>query len=112
MISTWISSTCLARRLTDLEQYLVSGGGPWCVSGDLTWVDFYLWEVLDQHRRLIPGCLETLDWLKQWMDRFSTLPSVSGYLSRPTYRPFPIWSVRSRYGYQPLHSEKTNMKMN
>jgi hypothetical protein len=63
-------------------------------------VDFLAWEVLDEHRLLLPGCLAGLPAIAGFMARLAALPRVAAYLARPTYRPFPIWSVRARYGYK------------
>merc|ERR1712223_1295692 len=66
----------LAPRLTLLETFLAKSSGQWCAGSSLTWVD-------------------------NFMTRFAALPQVAAYLDRPTYRPFPIWSVRAKYGYKP-----------
>merc|ERR1712168_659385 len=61
MITSWKDSTFLSQRLRNLENFLVSGDGPWWSGHKLTWVDFQAWEHLDWHRRLIPDCLDGLD---------------------------------------------------
>jgi len=94
----------LAPRLANLEAFLAKSNGQWCAGKSLTWVDFLTWETLDQHRLLVSGCLKNLPWIDQFMTRFAALPQVSAYLTRPTYRPFPIWSMRAKYGYRPTSS--------
>merc|ERR1712002_35813 len=102
MIDSWKSTSGLVERLKSLEKFFLSSSGNWWAGENLTWVDFLAWEFLDQHRILIPGCLEGMDGIKGFMERFSSLPNVASYLARPTYRSFPIWSVRAKYGFYPI----------
>ena len=84
---------------------------PRCTGAQLTWVDFLAWEYLDGARTLVPGCLEASPRIGGFMTRclpaprqptrFAELPNIAAYLGRPTYRPFPFWSVRAKYGYWP-----------
>merc|ERR1712106_673417 len=64
MLNQWVSGTGdfkgspLKNRLENLERFLKSGKGDWSAGENLTFVDFLLLELLDQHRLLIPGCLD------------------------------------------------------
>jgi glutathione S-transferase len=81
---------------------LVSGIGSWCAGENLTFVDFLVWELLDHHRLLVPGCLDGFDALQQFLVKFEDLENIGKYLSDPRYKQFPIWSCRAKYGYFPL----------
>ena len=40
--------------------------------------------------------------LPRFMAEFESLPNIAKYLGSPSYKPFPIWSVRAKYGYLPV----------
>ena len=82
---------------------LVAGGGSWFAGGSLTFADFLAWEVLDQHRLLVPDCLAGLPVLASFMARFEALDKIAAYLTAPRYKQFPIWSARAKYGYHPTN---------
>lgn len=46
---------------TLIFRYLQKHGQSWFAGSTLTFVDFVAWEVLDQHRLLVPGCLDQLE---------------------------------------------------
>jgi len=87
----------LSTRITPLQNKL--GEDDWFVENKLSVADFAMWELIDVHRLLFPGCLEKFGKLENFMERFAKLPGVKEYLNSPRYRPFPIWSVRAKYGY-------------
>jgi len=91
----------LAERMAALEAFLGRSAGDWCTGAQLTWVDFLAWEYLAQARALVPGCLEASPRVARFLARFAELPNIAAYLGRPTYRAFPIWSLRAKYGYRP-----------
>ena len=43
---------------TSIFSFLEAHGGAWFAGDNLTFADFVAWEMLDQHRLLIPGCLD------------------------------------------------------
>jgi len=97
LLAPWTAS--LGPRLQQLEDFLASSSGEWWAGSALTWVDFLAWEILDEHRLLIPGCLQGLEAINNFMERFSSLPSTVTYLAKPSYTQFPIWSVRAKFGF-------------
>ena len=84
------------------NRFLKSSNGPWFAGSSLTCADFLAWELLDQHRLLIPGSLDDFEGLKSFMERFEELENIKKYLNDPRYKQFPIWSIRAKYGYFPL----------
>ena len=95
--------TPLVSEYMDLiSRFLVSGGGCWFAGKNLSFADFLVWELLDQHRLLIPGCLTPFPALTRFMARFEELEKIKKYLEDPRYKQFPVWSMRAKYGYYPL----------
>jgi len=107
MLGQWVAGTGafqgnpLKKRLESLQSFLASGAGSWCAGENITFVDFLVWEFLDQHRLLVPGCMDGFDTLKQFMAKFEQLDNIKKYLADPRYKQFPIWSSRAKYGYFP-----------
>eukprot|EP00088_Acartia_fossae_P053977 TRINITY_DN6167_c0_g1_i4.p1 TRINITY_DN6167_c0_g1~~TRINITY_DN6167_c0_g1_i4.p1 ORF type:complete len:240 (-),score=19.34 TRINITY_DN6167_c0_g1_i4:104-823(-) len=87
----------LSSRMAGLQNKL--GGNDWFVENKLSIADFAIWELIDTTRILFEGCMDNFEGLQGFMDRFSQLKGVGDYLNGPRYRPFPIWSVRAKYGY-------------
>ena len=48
-----------------LLSFLEAHGGAWFAGDNLTFADFVAWEMLDQHRLLIPGCLDKFSRLQR-----------------------------------------------
>ena len=49
-----------------LVSFVEAHGGAWFAGDNLTFADFVAWELLDQHRLLIPGCLDKFARLQRW----------------------------------------------
>ena len=47
--------------------YLQNNGQCWFAGAHLTFADFIAWEILDQHRLLVPGCLDKLETLGRYI---------------------------------------------
>merc|ERR1712168_1728211 len=110
LVKKWREESQLVERMAALERFLVSGGGPWWAGNKLTWLDFLMWEILDQHRLLFPGCLDGLKETTKFMTKFQNLDKIKKYLSDPRYKQFPIWSVRARYGYFPTPNMREDLE--
>lgn len=55
------------------------GNNSWLLGQKITYVDFFLFEVLDRHRYLDPNFLNTFPKVKAYVDRFECLPNVAKY---------------------------------
>ena len=117
---SFVSKPSLIVFLPSLTRFVEKTGGEWFAGEGLTIADFKAWEVLDEHRLLIPGCLDgfkTLSRLQKlisilirifsttsfrFMEKFESLPNIKSYLCDPRYKQFPIWSARATYGYHPV----------
>ncbi|XP_036045678.1 glutathione S-transferase Mu 2-like [Onychomys torridus] len=68
------------------------GKRPWCAGNKITYVDFLVYDILDQHRIFQPHCLDAFPNLKDFMVRFEGLKKISDYMksSRFIYKPFYV----------------------
>ncbi|KAJ8301663.1 hypothetical protein KUTeg_020650 [Tegillarca granosa] len=57
------------------------GDNPWFAGQKITVCDFHIYELLDQHRIMEPGCLDKYQKLTEFMDRFEALPNIKAYLA-------------------------------
>jgi len=82
----WYQSDYLPNTLASFAIYLRSR--EWLIS-HLTYVDFIFYEILDQNRSMVTGCLDKFPTLSAYCQRFEVLPAVaqyrqsSGFISRP-----------------------------
>uniref|UniRef100_A0A8C3FR99 glutathione transferase n=1 Tax=Chrysemys picta bellii TaxID=8478 RepID=A0A8C3FR99_CHRPI len=58
----------LPGKLKLFSQFL--GVQKWFAGEKLTYVDFLVYDILDQHRTFAPKCLDQLKNLKDFLDRF------------------------------------------
>ena len=47
--------------------------------------DFIMWETLDQHLLMKPGCLDDLPKLKAYHQRFKDVPTIKKYMESPQF---------------------------
>ncbi|XP_041493839.1 glutathione S-transferase Mu 1-like [Microtus oregoni] len=68
------------------------GKRPWCAGDKITYVDFLLYDILDQHRIFQPHSLDAFPNLNDYMARFEGLKKISDYMksSRFIYKPFYV----------------------
>ena len=70
------------------------GSREWMI-GYITYIDFYLYEVLELLLELSPNCLDRFQNLKKIGPRIRSLPQIGMYLNTTAYieRPFLIQNV-------------------
>jgi len=69
------------------------------VSGaNVTFVDFMLWELLDQMQHFDFQLLREFENLKSFKNRFSTLPKVDEYVNSARFMRAPVNSKRAKWG--------------
>ncbi|XP_075189837.1 glutathione S-transferase Mu 2-like [Anomaloglossus baeobatrachus] len=71
--------TVLARY----SQFL--GERPWFLGDKITFVDFLMYDVLDQHNILDPTCLQKFKNLQNFHARFEALPAIAAYMKTPRF---------------------------
>ncbi|CAN2391004.1 cellular detoxification of nitrogen compound [Pristimantis euphronides] len=74
--------------LARYSQFL--GVRPWFVGDKITFADFLMYDVLDQHRMLDPTCLQEFKNLQDFLARFEALPAVAAYMTTPRFIKSPI----------------------
>ena len=52
--------------------------------------DFPMYELLDQHRLMIPGVLDPYPKLKAFMDAFEALPKIKAYMASAKFMKRPV----------------------
>ncbi|XP_069101516.1 glutathione S-transferase class-mu 26 kDa isozyme 47-like [Argopecten irradians] len=71
------------------EKFL--GDKSWFAHGEeVTACDFPMYELLDQHLLMKPGCLDEFPKLTAFHKRFAELPKIKAYLENPSYKPMPV----------------------
>uniref|UniRef100_A0A3Q2XFU8 glutathione transferase n=1 Tax=Haplochromis burtoni TaxID=8153 RepID=A0A3Q2XFU8_HAPBU len=64
----------------------------------ITFVDFVMYELLDEHRALEPKCLENFKNLNDLMKRFEALERIAAYMKSPRFMKGPINNRMAQWG--------------
>ena len=59
------------------------GSRPWFAGDSLTFPDFIMYELLDQHRELDSALCQKYTKLMEFLDRFGKLPKIEAYMKSP-----------------------------
>ncbi|NWH97839.1 GSTM3 transferase, partial [Tichodroma muraria] len=86
----------LLRVLRGLGRGFVLTVSPRCPQ--LTFVDFLMFDVLEQNRIFEPKCLEPFKNLKDFMDRFGALEKVAAYMKSSRFQKMPINNKMAKWG--------------
>ncbi|XP_075052049.1 glutathione S-transferase Mu 1-like [Mixophyes fleayi] len=62
----------------------------WFARDKLTFADFLMYDVLDQHRMLEPKCLQNFKNLQDFLTRFEALPAIAAYMKSPRFMKTPV----------------------
>ena len=68
----------LRKAQTPTQNFL--GSRPWFAGDSLTFVDFVMYELLDQHRELDKALCAKYTKLMEFLDRFEKLPQIEAYM--------------------------------
>uniref|UniRef100_A0A8C4YLI4 Glutathione S-transferase n=1 Tax=Gopherus evgoodei TaxID=1825980 RepID=A0A8C4YLI4_9SAUR len=79
----------LPGKLKLFSQFL--GNRKWFAGEKLTYVDFLMYDILDQLRMFEPKCLDQLKNLKDFLKRFEALEKIAAYMSSGRYMKAPIF---------------------
>ncbi|XP_021487346.1 glutathione S-transferase Mu 6 isoform X1 [Meriones unguiculatus] len=74
------------------------GKRPWFAGDKITFVDFLVYDVLDQHRMFEPTCLDAFANLKDFVARFEGLPKISAYMKTSCFLPSPVYLKQAMWG--------------
>lgn len=88
----------LDRKLKGISSFL--GENEWMSGGKLTYVDFYVYDILDFHRLLFnPKHFNAFPNLVKYMERFEGLKGVKEHLNNPEkFQRMPIYSQYAMFG--------------
>ena len=74
------------------------GTKEWFAGDSLTFVDFHMYELLDQHKLLVPNCLKDFENMKSFMKRFEALPKIAAYMKSDKFMKGPINNRMALFG--------------
>ncbi|KAJ8370233.1 hypothetical protein SKAU_G00102610 [Synaphobranchus kaupii] len=74
------------------------GDRKWFAGNKITFVDFLLYELLDQHRMFEPNCLDNVKNLKEFMDRFEGLEKIAAYMKSKNFMKTPVNNKMAKWG--------------
>lgn len=66
----------------------------------ITFVDFIMYELLDQHLQLSDICLKDVKNLQEFQKRFESLEPIQRYMSSPRFMRSPINNKMAKFGTQ------------
>nr|XP_020473748.1 glutathione S-transferase Mu 3-like [Monopterus albus] len=74
------------------------GDRKWFAGDKITFVDFLLYELLDQHRMFHPVCLDNFKNLQDFLDRFEALEKISAYMNSSRFMKTPVNNKMAKWG--------------
>ncbi|KAG9270782.1 glutathione S-transferase Mu 3-like [Astyanax mexicanus] len=74
------------------------GGRKWFAGDKITFVDFTMYELLDQHRMFEPKCLDNFKNLRDFLDRFEALEKISAYMKSSRFMKTPVNNKMAKWG--------------
>lgn len=74
------------------------GNRQWFAGDKITFVDFIMYELLDQHRVFEPKCLDNFKNLKELLNRFEALERIAAYMKSPRFMRTPINNKMAKFG--------------
>jgi len=81
-------------KLAYLTEFL--GDNKWIAGNDLTYVDFFAYEVLYQLTVFNSKCLDKFPKLASYLKRFEELPAIKAYMASPKYLKAPLYSAQAK----------------
>jgi glutathione S-transferase len=76
------------------------GNRDWFAGANITFVDFVMYELLDQHRILEPDCLKSYANLIALLERFEKLPKIEAYMKSKRFMKKPINNKMAKFGFE------------
>jgi glutathione S-transferase len=64
----------------------------------ITFVDFIMYEILDQHKVLAPECLKDLENLEQFLERIQNLEKIEAFIKSPRFIKYPVNNRAASFG--------------
>jgi len=73
------------------------GNSQW-LSGQLSYVDFIAYEILDWFKRFTPETIAKYPAVTQYLSRFEALPAIKAYQSSAQFKSWPMFGPRANWG--------------
>jgi len=89
-------SDVLPTKLKRFSDFL--GNRPYFAGNNITFVDFLMYEALDQHKLLDPKCLENYKNLQDFVERIEKLDKIAAYLKSAKYIKYPLNNKMASFG--------------
>ncbi|XP_018589386.1 glutathione S-transferase Mu 3-like [Scleropages formosus] len=74
------------------------GDKKWFAGDKITFVDFIIYELLDQHRMFEPTCLDKFKNLTDFLDRFEGLEKIAAYMKSERFMKTPVNNKMAKWG--------------
>jgi len=86
----------LTGKLQQFSDFL--GDRKWFAGDKITFVDFIMYELLDQHRMFQPTSLDDFKNLKDLLDRFEALEKIAAYMKSNRFMKTPVNNKMAKWG--------------
>ena len=87
----------LDKKLAQFSAFL--GKKSWYAGETITFVDFVMYELIDQHKFLAPNCLKKFPNLEEYQTRFEELPKISEYMKSSGFMKTPLNNKMAKFGF-------------
>lgn len=86
----------LPGTLKQFSEFL--GTRKWFAGDKITFVDFIMYELLDQHIMFDSKCLDNFKNLQELVDRFEALEKIAAYMKSSLFRKTPVNNKIAKWG--------------
>lgn len=69
----------------------------WVAGNDMTYIDFFTYEILYHMTKFNPKCLDKFPMLKEYIYRFEELPAIQKYMNSESFLESPCYSRFALY---------------
>ncbi|KAK7135817.1 hypothetical protein R3I94_014479 [Phoxinus phoxinus] len=94
------TKSCYSEKLPGtLKQFSdFLGDRKWFAGNKITFVDFVMYELLDQHRMFDQECLDDYKNLRCFLDHFESLEKIAGYMKSSKFMKTPVNNKMAKWG--------------
>ncbi|CAL8149212.1 unnamed protein product [Orchesella dallaii] len=82
-------------RLDRLSKFM--GDNDWMTGNDISYLDFFLYEVFYQFKKFDPHCFDNFQNLDRFLTRFENLETIKDYMNSPNYLHGPAINIIAKY---------------
>lgn len=86
----------LEKKLEEFSNFL--GDRPWFAGDNVTFVDFIMYELVDQHKILAPEVVSKFPKIMEFTNRFEKLPAIEAYMKSDRFLRAPINNKSAKFG--------------